>query len=793
MGFFRRLVGPAVSSAWLVRGRCLGASVSLFSAAHGHHALCMEDAPATTGNWRHRWPGQFRSDRGVERKSAMSLPHPALGVTGRAATEHGLRLGRAAQPALLALPLPAPPAGSRAAADVPSKKDTDGMALRLAAGRDVQNLLGVMSARLIGQRQLATNAPLEPARGLFATMNGDAVYIMSVFTRHKVPCADVIPLRPGKKPRTSVARLCDAVTVPRHQLENVGVGYRFAQGPTRSSTSLTFQAMEENQVAPALDEVSRHMALARYSSPLSSTGAACFVPTDNGNNDVARYEPRRIIPGLLLEHLEECRSRGEEHLVAPRYDRGGPGYVLDLPLPWVFDDRPHECRTCRGPSHRVVRADVERVFPGVLSLAVGKRRTLYMTPRFLVHIVLSFYDVLNLRETKRKLVELYSSNALSSGTDALAWSTAAVPRVKNLQKILRTALRHFLEDVVADFQARLIRYSASGVRGDGHHDIARRIVTRTAGQRFPDRPYTVVLAWCGVDGCLLKPPTPSGAEAFTDIQADLEPLLELIRTVRLQAGLSLMESAPVFHSTDSFRKHRKELDALYRRLWPELAMATRSATPKGDAIEVVRDKSARSPTAIVGEPIHTVLKARRLSSVTSNDCADFHFDMQFWADRLSAPMPDADEDVAPSELPVGMARQMLRDAALLPSLEAEERLREAPQDVKQALTAFIKQPAVEKSQTWVAVFGTRPGRATIARIARRLGAKTHPSMGMVNYRTLRECWRALKTLQAWYRPGRKQTRRRRGIFRVHAASDRVRGRQTVEQEAAEVLPLPAPE
>jgi len=403
-----------------------------------------------------------------------------------------------------------------------------------------------------------------------------------------------------------------------------------------------------------------------------------------------------------------------------------------------------------------------------------------MAPRFVVHFVLSFYDVLNLRETKRKLVEYYSSNALSCGPEAIAWSVASVPRLKTLRKFVRTCFGYFLEGVVADYQARLLIYSASGVRGDGHYDIARRIAIRTVGNRFPERPYTVLLAWCGVDGCLLKPPTPAVAEAFPDIQSDLEPLLRLIREVRLQANLSLLESSPVFHATDSFRKHRSELDSLYRRIWPEVAMATQSVTPRGDAVAIVRDATAGGPTAIVGEPVHTVLKARRLSSVTSNDCADFHFDMQFWADRLSAPAPAGDGAFeAPAELAAGARCELLRKVALSAAEEGLQLIQDASPDVRGSLVSFIKQPALDKAKTWKTVFGAKPGRATIARIARRLGTAAHPSMGLVNYRTLGECWRALRVLRAWYRPGRKQTRRRRGIKRERGASDRVIGRSTV--------------
>ena len=46
------------------------------------------------------------------------------------------------------------------------------------------------------------------------------------------------------------------------------------------------------------------------------------------------------------------------------------------------------------------------------------------------------------------------------------------------------------------------------------------------------------------------------AEAWADIEASLEPLLRDLRDARLDAGMSMEESIPVFHATDSYRKHR---------------------------------------------------------------------------------------------------------------------------------------------------------------------------------------------------------------------------------------------
>ena len=106
------------------------------------------------------------------------------------------------------------------------------------------------------------------------------------------------------------------------------------------------------------------------------------------------------------------------------------------------------------------------------------------------------------------LVEYYSANALLNAS-SLAWSLGAVPRCGALRSVVVTALGHFLSSVVADMRRRVSVYSGAGVRGDGNHDFAMRIGRRSICGRYVNRPYTVALGWCGIDGALLKPITPS--------------------------------------------------------------------------------------------------------------------------------------------------------------------------------------------------------------------------------------------------------------------------------------------
>ena len=133
----------------------------------------------------------------------------------------------------------------------------------------------------------------------------------------------------------------------------------------------------------------------------------------------------------------------------------------------------------------------------------------------------------------------------------------------------------------------------------------------------------------------------------------------------------------------------------------------------------------------------------------------------------------------PQKLQDGAAVRLLKDVVLLPAAEATTKISNAEPETQELVRSVLKQRAIDKSETWKFAFGERPGRATIARIARRLEIEVHPFMGMVNYSALRECWSELRALRSWYRPGRKQSRRHRGIRRDHGGLERVVGRATV--------------
>ena len=153
------------------------------------------------------------------------------------------------------------------------------------------------------------------------------------------------------------------------------------------------------------------------------------------------------------------------------------------------------------------------------------------------------------------------------------------------------------------------------------------------------RPFSVVLAFCGVDGSLVDVIKPRATEDWVDIEAVLGPLLHEIKEVRLGSGCSLSESMPVFHSTDVHLKHRKQIRRLYRRAWPELRLRSSAPAPKARARRVrVRKRGHVSKLlTVTGDPLHDRLALRRALPVSANDSSDLGFDHDDLIARLSTP------------------------------------------------------------------------------------------------------------------------------------------------------------
>ncbi|CAK0901631.1 unnamed protein product [Prorocentrum cordatum] len=190
---------------------------------------------------------------------------------------------------------------------------------------------------------------------------------------------------------------------------------------------------------------------------------------------------------------------------------------------------PPSQRLAAGVSARPCGADVF-----VLSVCT-RSAPIYMIAAFLTFVVQNFYEELNTHAVRRGIPSLYAAKALSLqlGPGA-APAVTAVPPAGALRALLKVALGNFLDEAVAHVQRLQCLNNGQVNRGGGNFKPAKRVCHRAWGSRFHLRPFTVVLAWTGTDGSLLKP-----------------------------------ACASVFHATDNFRSHRVRLRALCRQKWPE--------------------------------------------------------------------------------------------------------------------------------------------------------------------------------------------------------------------------------
>lgn len=537
------------------------------------------------------------------------------------------------------------------------------------------------------------------------------------------------------------------------------------------AAGLLFQQQAEGVQADHGRALLENAALAaRWQAGNAELGLAASCTVD--------HSVRAIVPVQLQQHLAEQSSAGGPHQAAPRTDESRSFWILDLPLPVQVDGRRHRCHTCAHM--RVFRnftvevEDVCAAYPDLLVHRVEKQAPVLMTRRFLLHLLQLFYDRLNSRATRRALVEQICGNALSLNVAGrMKEFCSAVPKSVSIRSIIMTALEDYTKAASREMQRLINVYSGSVIRGDGNHDVAKRItVYNDAGQ--PTHPFTVLLAWVTVDGALFQPVTASATEDWADLEPDLGIVVSNLKQDRLEAGLSLAEAAPVAHATDSYRKQRLLLDAFYKNKYHEMGVEAVSQTPKGNAQGAKGGGS--SPTMVCGDPLHDQLALQRLVSAASPDASCLIADHKDIMQRLS--LKPLAKKVWPEPEELEEAHHPLLKA-VVEDLKAivSKSLEEDPVGAA-ALTRFLKQPMVNKAKTWQKIFEGAPTRGVVRRACAVVGAELHDSVGYHGFSELAEFKTAIKELRHWYSTGKKSSRRRRGICRSAKAKPRVHGKRS---------------
>ena len=287
------------------------------------------------------------------------------------------------------------------------------------------------------------------AAGACARLHGEDVFVLAVYTRWRVPRADVVPLR--RDGDGWVARLRDARTVGARSLTEVHTSFTPRPDETGRGASVHFQRRAPLEAQGATSSI----AFAPARGLANEWAARVAVPRDPAETTQLCGRVAEIQPQALRDHAAASAALGNPHGAQPRTDRVlQVRYVLDVPLPLPFDARPWRCsRQVCGRTFPVQDADVRRAFPGILVHKPPEQATIYMTAAFLTFVVQSFYDELNVRDVRRRILSLYAANALSLqlGSGAAAAVTAVPPR-HALRSMLKVALGNFLDKAVARVQ-----------------------------------------------------------------------------------------------------------------------------------------------------------------------------------------------------------------------------------------------------------------------------------------------------------------------------------------------------
>jgi len=396
--------------------------------------------------------------------------------------------------------------------------------------------------------------------------------------------------------------------------------------------------------------------------------------------------------------------------------------------------------------------NMQRAFPGVLKCSHRHYTTAWMTPLFVLETLQSFYESFNARWIRRHLTAIHSASALAfqlrmerSGTApySFAWALQAVPNNKVLRVVVLRAFNSFVGARVRIMRRRQLAYNSQGIRADGNCKLAKIILRR------PDSELrTVVLGFCGTDGSLVDVPVPVHAETWTYVKQILPPLLQDMRDVRLDLCFSLQASQPVFRATDKYKKHAKLLRKLRAEDWSALRAATQARTPKRLATRRVLLDEAQvlENCTITGEPFHSIVKVLPLVSVFANDGRDFLNDYSDNIPRLSAePAPHAVQSVETPPFVPATSKALLQSAVEDARAKFMAAATGDPEATRQ-LAAFISHPGVLSSSVWKELFGAKPTRGALVRIAGRAGTKPHASHGPFGWRTRKEFRQAVRRL-----------------------------------------------
>ena len=225
-------------------------------------------------------------------------------------------------------------------------------------------------------------------------------------------------------------------TVHQDDLSDVGLHFRVLPRKGGVISALRFEKM----ASPSCTSVVQGQQMQELHA------AACLWRTSgNGDQSLVIANPTLSVePSAVRKHTLETG-----HMTCPRVDKIKRIILLDVPLPREVDITPHRCWTCVSSGEyqyfAVSVADLQDQL-GVLHWTAPKLGQVFFTRRFLLYLLQSLYEKLNLRAVRRGVVELYTANFMGCpGITNSFRLLQGVPQANVFGGMLAKAFERFLE------------------------------------------------------------------------------------------------------------------------------------------------------------------------------------------------------------------------------------------------------------------------------------------------------------------------------------------------------------
>jgi hypothetical protein len=300
----------------------------------------------------------------TDRKRPRQLPAQDSAATASAASSVPEKKKRRRQPAALAagpsqhLDTVAQAMATTRPSSRRSLCDEDVAAVRLRAGRTLDNFLSLLQCGLFHTPPTQCPGTISPLPGLYAKLQGNHVIILEYFTWRGVGKVDVVPLveQHGPNGSTHTIKKREVETCDASALKDVGFHFHFLGTVQKKPLFRARDPDEDFVLGPQQHAL--------------GVGRHCGLQPSNPATLCLGAPPEKVTPQKALMHAESHR-----HTVTVK--RMGRKILCDMPWPKELETPAYRCSTCAlrhlgaedEPNYfAVTESDIVRVVPEAIPM-----------------------------------------------------------------------------------------------------------------------------------------------------------------------------------------------------------------------------------------------------------------------------------------------------------------------------------------------------------------------------------------------------------------------------------------